>query len=244
MKILRNILGAAKEVREEAHGERLLQEVNAVMSILQQVDRRVQAAAMNDYLEIRGRLADQMVNWTSEGRLELAQEMQSKAKSQARFDMAGGYSKWLAAAWLECQERRSLKAAMASQVLDSFAEFIANPEQWQRNYVEDDLDAESTVGKAEAKRPTRPSSLEELRASAQAAEPLPIEPIYTLRDYVTVTRSLKRCGATDNEISDALSKKSCDRSVIDILVTYVDKDFEIDDESLLHLERLRSIRAR
>ena len=50
--------------------------------------------------------------------------MQQQARGAFDTDMAGGYAKWLAGAWLESQERNSLKAQQAFGLLEGFADYI------------------------------------------------------------------------------------------------------------------------
>lgn len=118
------ILEAAKEANDEAHGQRLLQEVQSSFACMQNLSGQVQYVAMIGYLQILGRLTDQMPNWSHEGRIKLGRTMQQQARDAFDTDMAGGYAKWLAGAWLESQERTSLKAQQAFELLDSFADYV------------------------------------------------------------------------------------------------------------------------
>ena len=118
------ILDAAKEANDEAHGVRLLQEVQSSFACMENLDGKVQYVAMMGYLQILGRLVDQMPNWSREGRIKLGRTMQQQARDAFDTDMGGGYAKWLAGAWLESQERNSLKAQQAFGLLEGFADYI------------------------------------------------------------------------------------------------------------------------
>lgn len=118
------IFDAAKEANDEAHGLRLLQEVKSSFACMENLDGKVQYAAMMGYLQIMGRLVSQMPNWSHEGRIKLGRTMQQQARDAFDIDMGGSYAKWLAGAWLESQERNSLKAQQAFRLLEGFADYI------------------------------------------------------------------------------------------------------------------------
>jgi hypothetical protein len=126
MGILSAIFDAAKGANDEAHGERLLQDVQSSFAKMENLDKNIQYMAMMGYIQIRQRLVEQMSNWSREGRIDIGRAMQNQARGTFPTDMAGGYAKWLAGAWLESQERRSLKAQQAFGLLEGFAEYIRN----------------------------------------------------------------------------------------------------------------------
>jgi hypothetical protein len=118
------IFDAAKEANDEARGERLLQDVQSSFASMEHLDLNIQYLAMMGYLQIRARLIEQMPNWSREGRINIGREMQKQARETFATDMAGGYAKWLAGAWLESQERNSLKAQQAFLLIEDFTEYI------------------------------------------------------------------------------------------------------------------------
>lgn len=120
------IFDAAKEANEEAHGERLLRDVQSSFTCMEALDGRVQYVAMRGYLQIRERLTGQIYNWSREGCIEIGRTMQRQARDSFDTDLAGSYAKWLAGAWLESKERKSLKAQQAYAQLDKFADYIRN----------------------------------------------------------------------------------------------------------------------
>jgi hypothetical protein len=120
------IFDAAKETNDDAHGARLLEGVQSSFSSMETLDDRVQHVAMKGYLQIQERLIAQMPNWSREKRIELGRIMQRQAREAFDGDMAGGHAKWLAGAWLESNERNSLKAQQAHDLLDAFADHIRN----------------------------------------------------------------------------------------------------------------------
>lgn len=124
MGFFRAIADAAKEANDEAHGERLLREVQSTFSCLENLDGMVSYVAARGYLQIQERLIGQMLNWSREGRIEIGRTMQRQARDAFDTDMAGGYAKWLAGAWLESKERNSLKAQQAHALLGGLAENI------------------------------------------------------------------------------------------------------------------------
>ena len=126
MGFFRAIAGAAKEANEEAHGERLLREVQSTLVSIENLDGRVLYVAMQGYLQIHERLIEQMINWSSEGRIKIGRTMQQQARNAFNTDMAGGYAKWLGGAWLESKERNSLRSQQAYSLLQNFADYIRN----------------------------------------------------------------------------------------------------------------------
>jgi len=118
------IFDVAKEANDEAHGARLLQEVHSSFSCMENLDGKVQYVAMTGYLQIQERFIAQMPNWSQEGRIELGRTMQRQAREAFDSDMASGYAKWLAGAWLASKERNSLKAQQAHGLLEGFADYI------------------------------------------------------------------------------------------------------------------------
>jgi len=120
------IFDAAKEANDEAHSERLLREVQSSFACMENLDGKLQYIAMMGYLQIQERLIAQMPNWAREGQIELGRTMQRQARDAFDTDMAGGYAKWLAGAWLESKERNSLKAQQAHGLLEGFADYIRN----------------------------------------------------------------------------------------------------------------------
>lgn len=124
MGVFRAIADAVKDANEEAHGIRLLREVQSAFAVMESLDGRVQYVAMKGYLQIRERLLAQMHNWSRDGRIKLGTNMQSQARDVFDSDMAGGYAKWLAGAWIESQERNSLKAQQAFCLLEGAADYI------------------------------------------------------------------------------------------------------------------------
>lgn len=116
----------AVEANEEAHGARLLNDTQTNFACIEELDGRLQYAIMLGYLQIRARLIQGMLNWSSEGRIKVGREMQAQAREKYNLDMAGSYSKWLAGAWIESKERNSLKAQQAFGSLEGFARYIEN----------------------------------------------------------------------------------------------------------------------
>lgn len=119
-----SILGAAKEANDEAHGARLLMEVQSTFSAMENLDRERQARAMGGFLEILGRLKAELPNWSVQGRIDLGRQMQQQARAAFNTDMAGSHAKWLAGAWLESSVRNSLKAKQAHSLLQGFADHV------------------------------------------------------------------------------------------------------------------------
>ena len=104
-----SISDAAKNANEDAHGDRLLKGVQSTFSTMENVANEVQRTTMLGFIQIQDRLIEQMPNWSRDGRIELGRNMQNQARAVFNTDMAGGYAKWLAGAWLESKERNSIK---------------------------------------------------------------------------------------------------------------------------------------
>ena len=116
---------AAIEANEEAHGARLLSNVQSIFPEMEGVALQVQWVAMVGYLQIRERLQNEAMRLSRDERIKLGKIMQEQALEQFKFDMAGGYAKLLAGAWLESRERNSLKAQQAFGLLDAFADYAS-----------------------------------------------------------------------------------------------------------------------
>jgi hypothetical protein len=112
---------AVSETNEEVHGQRLLSQVQSTFDCFDSLDHRTLGAVGVGYLQIRSRLNHEMINWTRDGRIRIARQMQEQARQALDTDVAGSYAKWLAGAWLESGERNSANAKDALNMLDSYA---------------------------------------------------------------------------------------------------------------------------
>lgn len=112
------------EANEEAHGARLLSDTQSFFPSFIGLENHLQFAIMVGYLEIRGRLMQEMRNWSKEGRIKIGRTMQSQAREKHDLDVAGSYAKWLAGCWIESKERNSLKAQQAFGLLEGFANHL------------------------------------------------------------------------------------------------------------------------
>ncbi len=124
MGFFKTILDAAKEASDDAHGVRLLQEVQSSLACMKNLDSKVQSTAMIEYLQILGRVVNQMPNWSREERIKLGRRMQQQARHIFDTNVGEGYATWLAGAWLESQDRNSRKAQQAFGLLEGFADYI------------------------------------------------------------------------------------------------------------------------
>lgn len=124
MGILRGIFDAARVANEDAHGDRLLCEVQSTFSTMEKLDSAVQYKAIKRYLQIRERLIGQMPNMSRDGHIKLGKTMRLQARNTFDIDMSGGYAKWLGGAWLESGARNSLKARQAHELLEEFADHM------------------------------------------------------------------------------------------------------------------------
>ena len=121
MGLVSSLLGAISETNDEVHGQRLLSHVQSAFACFESMDRQVLGAAGLGYLQTRSRLLSAMANWTREGRIRIARQMQDQARQALDTDVAGSYAKWMAGAWLESGERHSAKARLALDMLDMYA---------------------------------------------------------------------------------------------------------------------------
>ena len=120
MGFLSSLREAVSETNEDVHGQRLLSQVQSTFDCFESLDLRTLGAVGVGYLQIRSRLNHEMINWTREGRLRIARQMQDQARQALDLDVAGSYAKWLAGAWLECGERTSQKAQVALHTLQMY----------------------------------------------------------------------------------------------------------------------------
>lgn len=114
---------AAIEANEDAHGARLLNVAQSIFVEMESAAPKVQMVAMAGYLQIRERVQNEAMRLSKDESIRLGKIMQDQAREQFKFDMAGGYAKLLAGAWLESRERSSLKAQQAFGLLDGFADY-------------------------------------------------------------------------------------------------------------------------
>lgn len=71
MKFFSALKSMAVEANEEAHGARLLNDTQTNFACIEELDGRLQYAIMLGYLQIRARLIQEMLNWSSEGRIKI-----------------------------------------------------------------------------------------------------------------------------------------------------------------------------
>jgi hypothetical protein len=115
---------AAIEANEDAHGARLLSTVQSIFVEMEGLDPKPQFVTMAGYLQIRERLQNVIGDYSKEEKIKMGRIMQDQAREQFQFDMTGGYAKLLAGAWLESQERDSMKAEQAYALLNAFADHV------------------------------------------------------------------------------------------------------------------------
>ena len=123
MGLFSSLKDAAIEANEDAHGTRLLSEVHAAFADLEKLEPQLQLSSMADFLQILERVEESTPNLSRDGRIKLGRTMQRQARSEFDFNMAGSLAKWLAGAWLESQERTSLKATQAFALVQGFASY-------------------------------------------------------------------------------------------------------------------------
>ena len=117
------IASSAVQANEDAHGDRLLNGVKSSLDkmnamLLKEGDEmRVACAAIEGFNDIRSQLMASKPNWSRDGRLRKAKELQDHAKTIFDFNLADSYAEWLSGAWLECGERNSVKAKEALRLL-------------------------------------------------------------------------------------------------------------------------------
>lgn len=114
-------VAAISDASEEVHGARLRAGLTSTGQQLQALEPEVIASMMTRYLEKRQMLADQRANWSRDGRIKMGSQLQQEAKKHFNFNQAESYALWLAGAWLESAERRSVDAEFVHDALNELA---------------------------------------------------------------------------------------------------------------------------
>ena len=130
-----SIFDAAAEANDEVHGQRLLSHVSSTFESFYSLDERVVGVLGLCYIQIRDRLDLEMINWTREGRIRIAMQMQDQARKTLDTDVAGSYAKWLAGAWLESGERKSQNARAVRNTLNMYEEQLRRSMQEAQNQM-------------------------------------------------------------------------------------------------------------
>ncbi len=118
------LAGAVAEANDDAHGQRLLKDVQSTFALIPTLDKRVQHAVGLGYLQIVERLIESSASWSPDERIKLGRIMQTQAREKFDVDVAGSYAKWMAGAWLESGERKGIKAHQAHLLLGGLADTI------------------------------------------------------------------------------------------------------------------------
>lgn len=125
MGFFNKLAGAVGDANDDAHGHRLLTEVQSTFSIIPTLDKRVQHAMGLGYLQIVERLVEMSAAWSPNERIKLGRLMQGQAREKFDVDVSGSYAKWMAGAWLESGDRKGVKAQQAYALLGGLADTIA-----------------------------------------------------------------------------------------------------------------------
>lgn len=119
--LLGRLADAVIDANEEAHGKRLLDELNSTGDSLKKLEGWVAEGAINGFLERRTQLNRQLPNWSIDGRIKMGKTLQAEARKRFDFNQAESYSLWMAGAWLESGARSSDNAASVHNVLERLA---------------------------------------------------------------------------------------------------------------------------
>ncbi len=118
------LAGAVTEANDDAHGHRLLADVQSTFSIIPTLDKQVQHVMGLGYLQIVERLVEVTAALTPDERIKLGRTMQAQARDKLDVDVSGSYAKWMAGAWLESGERKGNRAQQAYALLGGLADTI------------------------------------------------------------------------------------------------------------------------
>lgn len=124
--LLGRLAGAVTDANEEAHGKRLLDELNSTGQSIKKLEGWVAEGAIAGFLEKRTLLNMQLPNWSIEGRIKMGKTLQAEARKKFDFSQAESYSLWMAGAWLESGARCSDSAASVHDVLERLARDFAD----------------------------------------------------------------------------------------------------------------------
>ena len=106
------------EANDAAHAKRLRDGLVSTGEHLKKMDADLLALTMDSYLERCNQLEHSSRNWSRDGKLKIAHELQRKARTEFDFNQAESFSLWLCGAWLESVCRRSHDAIFVRTTLD------------------------------------------------------------------------------------------------------------------------------
>lgn len=115
------LLADFKRTLDESPGRILWQQTQDSFLRLQRLPEHVFEAAIAGYVRRISAIEMEMDNWTSQGRIKVANELQKQARKTLDLNVAEGYALWLAGAWLEAAERPGQEARQTHIALDGLA---------------------------------------------------------------------------------------------------------------------------
>jgi hypothetical protein len=110
-----------KRSLSESAGRILWSQLADTQQKMARLSEPVRTAALLGFLHKRDKLVDMLDNMTSDGRIEVGKNLQSKARATLDLNVAEGYALWLTGAWLESMDRPGLDAAKTHEFLDRVA---------------------------------------------------------------------------------------------------------------------------
>jgi hypothetical protein len=110
-----------KKSLSESPGRILWSQLADTQQKMARLTEPVRTAALMGFMGKREKLVGMLDNMTSHGRLDLAKQLQAKAKQTVDLDVAEGYALWLTGAWLESMDRPGIDAARTHEFLDQTA---------------------------------------------------------------------------------------------------------------------------
>ena len=115
------MFGDFKKSMSESAGRILWSQLADTQQKMARLSEPVRTNALLGFVHKRDRLIDLLDNMTSDGRIAMGKQLQSKARETLDLNVSEGYALWLTGAWLESMDRPGLEAARTHEVLDQAA---------------------------------------------------------------------------------------------------------------------------
>lgn len=128
MGLIGNLLNSANDALENAHASRLEQCWFDALHRLDGMNDRVRFAAMSGFLAGRRELLTEIPNWSVEGRLRAARELQEEARRCFDFNISKSWASFVVGAWLEGQARSFERSRNVYRRIEEFARSLEDDE--------------------------------------------------------------------------------------------------------------------
>lgn len=110
-----------KEANEDAHGARLERGMQDTIRLLESFDEDIRLRALHRFVDKRTKLLSNIRNMTSKGCIDMGKYLQNEARKKYDIDLTESCALWMAGAWLESMERKSIAACDVHKALNNLS---------------------------------------------------------------------------------------------------------------------------